>query len=135
MVMPGLTAVELCGTGDGQVMWLDAQGNPADPADHCAECPVCAAAGPVGLPASPARATVREPRRCGQLRRDRGSPVPARNRHTLPEARGPPAPALKKTGISGTCCTLIGIASLEFGQVIRARSVADRGHPTKDACR
>jgi hypothetical protein len=134
MVMPGLMPVELCGTDDGQVLWLDAQGNPTDPASHCAECPICTAQGPTALPASPAIPVFRVAGRCRLSRRDRGCRVPARKRHTLPEARGPPVSALKNTDISGTCCIVVGFASLEFGQVIRARSMADRGHPTKDAC-
>lgn len=135
MVMPGLMPVEICGTGDGQVLWLDAQGNPADPASSCAECPICTAQGPAALPASPVTPVEREVQPRRRSRRDRGQHIPARKRHTLPEARGPPLSALKNTDISGTCCTVIGFASLEFGQVIRARSMADRGHPTKDACR
>lgn len=134
MVMPGLTAMEICGTDGTQVLWLDAQGNPTDPASHCAECPVCTAQGPTALPASPATPPLRMVHARRLSRRDPHSPAPARNRHTLPEARGPPVSALKKTGIFDTCCPMIGFASLEFGQVIRARSMADRGHPTKDAC-
>jgi hypothetical protein len=135
MVMPGLMAMELCGTDGDQILWLDAQGNPTDPASHCAECPVCTAQGPTALPACAANPVLRAARPRRLSRRDPHSPAPARKRHTLPEARGPPVPALKKTGISGTCCPVIGVASLEFGQVIRARSMADRGHPMKDACR
>jgi hypothetical protein len=135
MVMPGLMAVEICGTDAIQVLWLDAQGNPADPASHCADCPVCTAQGAAALPASPMTAAFRAMHARRLSRRDPHCPAPARKRHTRPEARGPPVSALKKTGISGTCCPMIGFASLEFGQVIRTRSMTDRGHPTKDACR
>lgn len=134
MVMPGLTAVEICG-GDGtQVLWLDAQGNPTDPASHCAECPVCTAQGPGALPTSPMKAAFRAMHARRLSRRDPHCTAPARKRHTRPEARGPPLSVLKNTDFSGTFCTVVGFASLEFGQVIRARSMADRGHPTKDAC-
>lgn len=135
VMAPGLMAVEICGTDGTQVLWLDAQGNPVDPENHCAECPVCIAQGPAALPVSPATPPLRMVHARRLSHRDRGCASPARKRHTLPEARGPPVSALKKTGISGTCCPMIGFASLEFGQVIRARSMADRGYPTKDACR
>lgn len=135
MAAAGLTPMEICGSGDVHVVWLDAKGDPADPVLHCTECPFCTAQGPVALPVRPDPAALKG----GHARRlapsGRATPVLTRNRHTLAEARAPPLPARKTLDIPGTFEPVIGFESLEFGQVIPARSVAERGHPMKDACR
>lgn len=132
----GLTPMELCGNGDAQIIWLDAQGNPVEePLPCCAECPICSAQGPAALPGAPAAVPLRSVRGRSLPHHAGARFAPASRRHGRPEARGPPVSTPKKTGPCGIFRTLVGFASLEFGQVICARSMADRRHPAKDACR